>query len=51
MNSDIRTPFTILRKRDPQHNLARFYALSVQPNLFGSWFLIREWGRKDKGEE
>jgi predicted DNA-binding WGR domain protein len=23
----------------------RFYSLSVQPNLFGTWSLIREWGR------
>jgi predicted DNA-binding WGR domain protein len=49
MNSDIRTSLTILRKRDPQHNLAQFYALSVQPNLFGSWFLSREWGRIGQG--
>jgi predicted DNA-binding WGR domain protein len=26
---------TMLCRRDPQRNLARFYALSVQPNLFG----------------
>jgi predicted DNA-binding WGR domain protein len=49
MNADIRASFTILRKRDPQRNLARFYALSVQPNLFGSWPLIREWGRIGRG--
>lgn len=41
--------FTVLRKRDPQRNMARFYALSVQPNLFGSWSLIRQWGRIGRG--
>ena len=41
--------FTVLRKRDPQRNMARFYELSVQPNLFGSWSLIREWGRIGRG--
>ncbi|MCP4781752.1 MAG: WGR domain-containing protein [Hyphomicrobium sp.] len=25
--------------------MARFYAMSVQPNLFGQWSLLREWGR------
>jgi predicted DNA-binding WGR domain protein len=34
-----------LRKCDPARNQFRFYALSVQPNLFGAWSLIREWGR------
>jgi predicted DNA-binding WGR domain protein len=26
----------------------RFYVLDVQPDLFGQWCLIREWGRVDK---
>jgi predicted DNA-binding WGR domain protein len=30
---------------DEQHNMARFYKLDIQPNLFGSWSLVREWGR------
>jgi predicted DNA-binding WGR domain protein len=25
--------------------MARFYALSVQPTLFGEWTVVREWGR------
>ena len=25
--------------------MARFYLLDVQPDLFGGWSLIREWGR------
>jgi predicted DNA-binding WGR domain protein len=49
MNADIRTSFTMLRKWDPQRNMARFYALSVQPNLFGSWSFIREWSRIGRG--
>jgi predicted DNA-binding WGR domain protein len=30
---------------DPARNRFRYYHLSVQPNLFGAWSLIREWGR------
>ena len=36
---------TILYRIDPSVNMARFYALTVQPTLFGEWTLIREWGR------
>ena len=25
--------------------MARFYLLDVQPDLFGQWCFIREWGR------
>ena len=34
-----------LRRIDPDHNMARFYTISVQPTLFGEWSLLREWGR------
>lgn len=34
-----------LTRRDPIRNLQRYYRLDVQPDLFGSWCLIREWGR------
>ncbi|MCP4781235.1 MAG: WGR domain-containing protein [Hyphomicrobium sp.] len=34
-----------LRRINPDRNMARFYAMSVQPNLFGQWSLLREWGR------
>ena len=37
--------YTRLRKCNSEQRQDRFYALSVQPNLFGSWSLIREWGR------
>lgn len=33
---------------DPPHNKWRFYALSVQPTLFGDWVLVREWGRSGR---
>jgi predicted DNA-binding WGR domain protein len=35
----------ILRRVDPAKNMCRFYRLDVQPDLFGAWCLIREWGR------
>jgi hypothetical protein len=34
-----------LRRIDPDRNMARFYSMSVQPNLFGEWLLFRVWGR------
>jgi predicted DNA-binding WGR domain protein len=34
-----------LEKRDPDKNLARYYRMSIHPNLFGEWTLQREWGR------
>ncbi len=35
----------ILRRTDPNLNMARFYALSVETSLFGEVILIRRWGR------
>lgn len=29
----------------PERNMARFYALAVQPTLFGEVSLVRAWGR------
>lgn len=37
--------FLVLERRDPTHNMARFYVLSIEPTLFGDTALIREWGR------
>jgi len=34
-----------LQRRDPKRNQYRYYLLHVQPNLFGTWSFIREWGR------
>jgi predicted DNA-binding WGR domain protein len=34
-----------LRRIDHIRNMARFYRLDVQPNLFGGVSLMKEWGR------
>jgi predicted DNA-binding WGR domain protein len=34
-----------LTRVDDTRNMARYYAMSVQPALFGEWSLVREWGR------
>lgn len=34
-----------LRRVDPARNMARFYALSIQPTLSGGASLVRNWGR------
>ena len=34
-----------LIKVDPSRNQRRYYALSVNPTLFGTWSVSREWGR------
>ena len=34
-----------LTRTDPARNMARFYAMTLQPTLFGDWELLREWGR------
>ena len=34
-----------LTRQEPHKNMARFYRLDVQPDLFGGWTLWREWGR------
>ncbi|UCI10684.1 WGR domain-containing protein [Mesorhizobium sp. B1-1-8] len=34
-----------LRRIDPSRNMARYYALSLQPTLFGEVSLVRHWGR------
>lgn len=38
-----------LERLDPDNNLARYYRMSVQPNLFGEWTLQRECGRIGQG--
>lgn len=35
----------LLRRRHPAQHVSRFYALAVQPDLFGAWCVVREWGR------
>lgn len=34
-----------LEKRIPMLNQQRFYTLQVMPTLFGSWAMVRAWGR------
>jgi predicted DNA-binding WGR domain protein len=34
-----------LEKHDPAHHQQRFYLITMTPTRFGSWALIREWGR------
>lgn len=33
-----------LYRTDPARNMARYYRLDVQRDLFGAWCCIREWG-------
>lgn len=35
----------ILYRIDSAKHMYRFYRLDVQPDLFGQWCLMREWGR------
>lgn len=34
-----------LTRHDPDRNMARFYALTLEPTLFGEVALLRTWGR------
>jgi predicted DNA-binding WGR domain protein len=38
-------PAITLARIDVTRNMRRFYLIDVQPDLFGEWSLIREWGR------
>ena len=35
----------LIRRRDPDHRMARFYGLGMQADLLAGWALVREWGR------
>ena len=35
----------LLHRIDPARNMARYYALSLEPSLFGDIALARRWGR------
>jgi predicted DNA-binding WGR domain protein len=35
----------VLYRIDTAKRMHRFYRMDVQPDLFGQWCLIREWGR------
>ena len=34
-----------LRRRCPERNMARFYAMAIERSLFGDFLLVRCWGR------
>ena len=35
----------VLRRIEPEQNVARFYALMIERDLFGRIVLVRHWGR------
>jgi predicted DNA-binding WGR domain protein len=35
----------VLHRVDTARNMARFYAMSIEPTLFGGRSLVRNWGR------
>jgi len=35
----------VLYRIDPAKRMHRYYRIDVQPDLFGEWCLMREWGR------
>ena len=42
----------VLRRVEPEQNVARFYALMIERDLFGRVILVRHWGRiGSKGRE
>ncbi len=43
-------PYSVrLCRIDPGKNMARFYRLAVERDLFGKWCFIRQWGRIGRG--
>jgi predicted DNA-binding WGR domain protein len=34
-----------VERKDVARNMARYYRLSIEPNLFGEICLVRQWGR------
>lgn len=34
-----------IERTEPRKNMARYYALSIHPTLFGGTSLVRSWGR------
>ena len=42
----ITQPYNLhVEKTDLSKNMARFYAMAIEPNLFGEACLMRRWGR------
>ena len=40
---------TTLVRIDPAQNMARYYSMTIQQNLFGEASLMRNWGRIGSG--
>ena len=38
---------TYLIRIDEQANQYRYYSMRIDPDLFGRWSLVRQWGRLD----
>ena len=34
-----------LERRVPDGTISRYYRIEIRPTLFGSWAVVREWGR------
>ncbi|MDV3253692.1 WGR domain-containing protein [Devosia sp. BK] len=43
--SDADLNLIYLERIDASRNMARFYYLMTEPDLFGRWSLVRRWGR------
>ncbi|HLM22460.1 MAG TPA: WGR domain-containing protein [Propionibacteriaceae bacterium] len=39
----------VLRRIEPEQNVARFYALMIERDLFGRIVLVRHWGIGSRG--
>ena len=37
--------YLYVERTEPSRNMSRFYALSLEPSLFGTISLVRRWGR------
>jgi predicted DNA-binding WGR domain protein len=48
-NLDEPCQLQVLERCERDHNMARYYVLSVEPSLFAEWSLVREWGRIGHG--
>jgi predicted DNA-binding WGR domain protein len=38
-------PLVELCRIDPSRNMRRFYRLDIEPDLFGGFLLLKQWGR------
>lgn len=38
----------VLHRVDSARNMRRYYRLGVQPDLFGYWLFVCEWGRNGR---